>query len=165
MREILGVPPTLTRHFSRRRAAIEDRLTELRADYRATHRREPSRAVQLQLAQRATLETREGKAPGRALAEQVADWTAQAREVVGAAGLGRLVADCTGTPVSAEAPSDQAVHELARRVVRRVAEERSTWTVWNVHAETERLLRGLRFASADERGRVTAAVEAVDSDR
>ena len=49
-------------------------------DYRATHGREPDRATQLQLAQQATLETREGKAPGRTLAEQVADWTAQARE-------------------------------------------------------------------------------------
>jgi len=157
VREILGVPPALTRHFSRRRAAIEDRLTGLRADYRATHGREPSRAVQLQLAQRATLETREGKAPGRTLAEQVADWSAQARAVIGERGLGRLVADCTGSTISADQPSDQ-VHELASRVVRRVAEERSTWTVWNVHAETERQLRGLRFASADERERVTTAV-------
>jgi ATP-dependent exoDNAse (exonuclease V) alpha subunit len=160
VRETLGVPPALIRHFSRRRAAIEDRLTELRADYRATHGREPSRAVQLQLAQQATLETREGKAPGRTLAEQVADWTAQAREVIGERGLDRLVADCTGNTRSADLPSDQEVHELARRVVRRVAEERSTWTVWNVHAETERLLRGLRFANADERERVTNAVVA-----
>lgn len=160
VREVVGVPPGLIKHFSRRRAAIEDRLTELRAEYRAAHGREPSKATQLQLAQQATLETREGKAPGRTLAEQVTDWTAQAKDVIGKRDLEQLVADCTGRTVSADEPDDQEVHELAGRVVRRVAEERSTWTVWNVHAETERQLRGLRFANADERERVTNAVVA-----
>ena len=78
--------------------------------------------------------------------------------MVGERGLERLVADCTGNTPSADEP--QAIHGLAGRVVRRVAEERSTWTVWNVHAETERQLRGLRFANADERERVTNAVVA-----
>ena len=161
VREIIGVPPSLTKHFSRRRAAIEGRLAELRAEYRTAHGREPSRATQLQLAQQATLETREGKAPGRTLAEQVADWTAQARGVIGQRGLDRLVSDCTGRGTSPDVLDEQAVHDLAKQVVRRVAEERSTWTIWNVHAETERLLRPLRFADADARERVSAAVVTV----
>ena len=75
MREVVGVPRQLIAHFSKRRAAIEDRYAELLSDYRPAHGREPARSTQLQLAQQATLETREGKAPGRTLAEQVTDWT------------------------------------------------------------------------------------------
>src|SRR4051794_1515568 len=83
VREIDGVPPELIRHFSRRRAAIEDRYGELRRDYREAHGLEPDTATQIRLAQQATLETREGKAPGRTLAEQVQDWTDQARQAIG----------------------------------------------------------------------------------
>jgi conjugative relaxase-like TrwC/TraI family protein len=158
VREIAGIPHDLVRHFSRRRAAIETRYAELRREYRATHGREPDRATQLQLAQQATLETREGKAPGRTLAEQVADWTAQARAVLGDRGLARLVPDCVGRAQRLCDPDESQVRELAARVVRQVAEQRSTWTVWNIAAEAERVLRPLRFAAAEHRERVTRAV-------
>jgi conjugative relaxase-like TrwC/TraI family protein len=160
VREVAGVPVELVRHFSRRRAAIEDRFAELRAEYRRAHGREPSRGTQIQLAQQATLETREGKAPGRTLAEQVADWTAQARGVVGDRALARLVTDVTGHAPCPVHLDDDAVHGLAGRVVRRVAEEKSTWTIWNIHAETERQLRGLHFATPGAREQATAAVVA-----
>jgi hypothetical protein len=160
VREVAGVPLELVRHFSRRRAAIEDRLTRLRAEYRATHGREPDRSTQLQLAQRATLETRDGKGPGRTLAEQVTDWTDQARRVIGAEALDRLVPRVVDRPQVPEDPDEEAIRAWAACVVCRVAEQRSTWTVWNVHAETERLLRPMRFASAEHRERVTAAVVA-----
>ena len=84
VREIDGVPPDLLQHFSRRRAAIEQRYAELRRAYRAAHGREPDRSTQIQLAQQATLETREAKGVGRTLAEQVAD-----RERGEADGVGR----------------------------------------------------------------------------
>jgi conjugative relaxase-like TrwC/TraI family protein len=158
VREISGVPLELIRHFSRRRAAIESRYAELRNDYRTDHGREPDRATQLKLAQQATLETREGKAPGRALADQVADWSAQARTVLGERRLERLAQDCTGRGEPTCSPEEDQLQELARQVVRQVAEQRSTWTVWNLQAETERVLRPLRFASADEREAVTEAV-------
>ena len=61
VREVVGVPPGLVRHFSQRRAAIEDRYTELTTEYRHAHGREPDRSTQLRLAQQATLETRDGK--------------------------------------------------------------------------------------------------------
>ena len=148
----------LVRHFSRRRAAIEERFAELRAEYRTTHGREPGRSTQLHLAQQATLETREGKGVGRTLAEQVQDWTRQARDVIGPPALEQLVGRATGRhPVCAQ-PTEAELRALAFRVVRQVAGQRSTWTVWNVHAESERVLRPLRFASAEERERVTEAV-------
>jgi len=158
VREVAGVPVELLRHFSRRRALIEDRYADLRHQYRTTHGREPDRATQLQLAQQATLETREGKGPGRTLAEQIADWTAQATTVLGKGGLARMLASALHRPVPVTLLAAQQQAELAARVVRTVSSERSTWTRWNLVAETERQLRGLRFATAADRDRATAAV-------
>ncbi|ABM10507.1 MobF family relaxase [Paenarthrobacter aurescens] len=158
VREIDGVPAELLRHFSQRRAAIEDRYAELRRNYRATHGREPDRATQIQLAQQATLETREAKGAARSLAEQVTDWTTQARQLIGARRLDRLASDCMGRERSAGAADVPDVDELASQIVGTIAEQRSTWTVWNVHAETERTLRRYWFATADERELVTRAV-------
>lgn len=158
VREIDGMPAELLRHFSQRRAAIEDRYAELRRAYRATHGREPDRATQIQLAQQATLETREAKGTARSLAEQVADWTTQARGVIGARRLGRLASDCTRRSVPTSPVLVPDLDDLAKHVVRAIAEQRSTWTVWNVHAETERTLRSYRFPDPDERERVIQAV-------
>ncbi|GAB3785741.1 MobF family relaxase [Nocardioides ungokensis] len=158
IREIAGVPRELIRHFSRRRAAIEDRYAELRREYRTAHGREPDRSTQLQLSQQATLETREGKGPARTLAEQVADWTAQAKAVLSERRTSRMVRDCVGRDQQTYEPDEQQLRDLAAQVVRRVAEERSTWTVWNVYAEAERHLRPLRFDSPERREQVTGAV-------
>jgi len=163
VREIVGVPAALIEHFSKRRLAIEDRYAELLTDYRAEHGRDPNRSTQLQLAQQATLETREGKAPGRRLADQVSDWTAQAVSVVGTSGLTRLVEQTVGRGVRTVALDDAGLddaglEELAGQVVRTVAENRSTWTRWNAYAEAERVLRGHRFASAAARDQATEAV-------
>jgi hypothetical protein len=160
VREIDGVPAELLAHFSRRRVAIEERYAELRRAYRSTHGREPDRAIQIRLAQQATLETRGAKGASRTLAEQVTDWTDQARSVIGAQRLARLVADTSGRAQELTLAGVEFVDQLANQVVGTVAEQRSTWTVWNVHAETERALRGHRFADVAERDRVTEAVVA-----
>jgi len=160
VREIYGVPPELIAHFSRRRAAIESRYAELLTAYRRTHEREPGRSTQLQLAQQATLETREAKGPGRTLAEQVTDWTEQACAVLkrrDVAGLLRRAAVTQTLPVFDEL-DDRMVADLAKDVIRIVAEQRSTWTAWNVWAETERALRPLRFTSLQTREEVSRAV-------
>jgi conjugative relaxase-like TrwC/TraI family protein len=158
IREIAGIPHELIRHFSRRRVAIESRYAELRRGYRAAHGREPDRSTQLQLAQQATLETREGKAPGRTLAEQVTDWMSQARTVIGERRLSRLADTCCGRADTACEPDPDQLREHAAQVVRQVAEQRSTWTIWNVYAEAERHLRPLRFRSAEQREQVTQSV-------
>ncbi len=44
VREIVGVPPLLLRHFSKRRAAIEDRYAELLSEYRIRARSRPPAA-------------------------------------------------------------------------------------------------------------------------
>jgi conjugative relaxase-like TrwC/TraI family protein len=96
VREIVGIPGELVDLFSKRRAVITDRYTELLDDYHAAHGRSASRVVQLRLAQQATLETREGKGPGRPLAEMVADWTAQATAALGRETVTALPARVTG---------------------------------------------------------------------
>ena len=83
VREVAGVPVALIKHFSRRRAAIEDRYRELASDYRHTHGHEPPREAQLKLAQQATLETRDGKAAPTSLAEQITGWRDEAAAVLG----------------------------------------------------------------------------------
>ena len=160
VREVAGVPVALIRHFSKRRAAIEDRYVELIADYRHTHGREPDRSGQLRLAQQATLETREGKDLGRTLSEQVTDWTAQATTVLGRRGLAKMLQAAVGRTTDPTELTSEALGELARQVVRTVSEQRSTWTRWNVYAETERVLRPLRFARAEDREAATEAVVA-----
>ena len=158
VREIVGVPPALLRHFSKRRAAIEDRYAELLSEYRSEHGRDPQRSTQLRLAQQATLETREGKAPGRTLAEQVSDWTEQALDVVGPHGLTQMVRGSVGRNIPTAELDDAQIDVLARQVVLTVSEQRSTWTRWNAYAETERVLRGHRFPTAAARDAATERV-------
>jgi conjugative relaxase-like TrwC/TraI family protein len=84
IREITGIPIELLKHFSKRRAAIEDRYRTLHRDYRTSHGHEPDTGAQLKLAQQATLETRQGKAPPTSFADKLADWRDQAANVIGA---------------------------------------------------------------------------------
>ena len=157
VREVAGVPVELVRHFSKRRAAIEDRYTELVRDYRHEHGREPERSTQLRLAQQATLETRDGKAVGRTLAEQVADWTDQATTVVGRRRLARMPQTAVGRDLPPPPPplTGETLDTLARQVVLTVSEQRSTWTRWNIYAEAERALRRHRFPTAEQRDHAT----------
>lgn len=158
VREIEGVPPELIQHFSRRRAAIESRYADLRRAYREEHGREPDNATQLQLAQQATLETRESKGRARTLAEQVEDWEVEARGLLGSRRFGRFVSACRGQADAVRRPSPAETAALATEVVRRVSSERSTWTIWNVQAEAERLLRSTRLGTPTQREALTAAV-------
>ncbi len=158
IREVAGVPSELIRHFSKRRAAIEDAYIDLARVYRHNHGRDPSKRTQLRLAQQATLATRQGKPSGRTLAEQVTDWTEQASSVVGRDGLRRMLATALGQTPRPTSLDHIEVEAVAVRVLAMVSEQRSTWTRWNLYAETERQLRSSRFATARERDAVTEAV-------
>jgi conjugative relaxase-like TrwC/TraI family protein len=158
VREVAGFPDELIRHFSRRRAAIEDRYRELTADYRSRHGHEPPRDAQLRLAQQATLETREAKSQGSSLADKIARWRAEAAKVVGAATFATLEARCLHRNATTTRPIDVPVDDIAARVVAVVSEEKTTWTKWNLLAETERQLRSYRFPAPGDRDNVTTLV-------
>jgi conjugative relaxase-like TrwC/TraI family protein len=70
VREVVGVDPRLNARWSTRRVAIEARRGVLAAAFQADHGRPPTVVESIQLAQQATLETREAKHEPRTLAEQ-----------------------------------------------------------------------------------------------
>ena len=87
VREIVGVPIELVRHFSRRRAAIEDRYAELLRDYRARARPRARPADPAAAGAAGDPGDPRGQGrPARTLAEQVADWTDRGRTVLGRTG-------------------------------------------------------------------------------
>src|SRR3984957_5894151 len=88
VREIAGVPTAMVEHFSRRRAAIEARYSELERAYREEHGREPDAGSARRLARQANLETREGKRPPAPLADKCAAWR---EELIGRFGSDAIV--------------------------------------------------------------------------
>ena len=100
IREIVGVDPALTARWSARRAAIETRRAVLAADFQRTHGRPPTPVESLQLAQQATLETRQAKHQPRSLAEQRKAWFAQAADVLGGPDAVQLMVRKALSPVA-----------------------------------------------------------------
>ena len=98
MREIGGIDPAVLKHFSARRSVIEARYAELRADFRTRHGREPDPNTARELAQQATLETREGKDRPRPLGEARRDWNAQAVARFGPAVIDQVAATVAHRP-------------------------------------------------------------------
>lgn len=156
VREITGVPEQLIRHFSKRRAAIEARYTELLTDYRHTHGHSPTTAAQLHLAQQATLETRSAKALGPSFADKLTAWRHEAATVLGEQALDGLSTEATRQPAP-DIP-ERTLEQVAAAVIDVVSHEKATFTRWNVIAETERQLRGHRFATPADREATTRAV-------
>ncbi len=94
VREIDGIDPRLLETFASRRAAVETDYAARLAAYRRRWGHEPSRAVQMRLAQEATLATRPGKDQPRSLEQLRVAWMVQARQALGA---GTPTSRC-GTP-------------------------------------------------------------------
>ena len=158
MWEVTGIAAGLIDLFSARSADIRPLAEQLMADYRREHGRDPDVAARKALPQQANLMTRRAKKQPRTLARMRADWHTQAVKAFGK-GIVATIADAapgpagrqleldlTGAPpalelVAGTGPYTRLVDELAARVVASVQEGRSTWTVWNVHAATQRLLR------------------------
>jgi conjugative relaxase-like TrwC/TraI family protein len=160
VREIAGVPFGMVEFFSRRRAAIEGRYAELVRGYRDEHGSDPPIGVAHQLAQRANLDTRQGKKPPRPLVDKRAAWREELTMRFGAGAVAELMKAVPSGPrvrVSAELPVPVDLEDLAERTVASVSARRSTWTVWNIHAEVERLLRTEVPVLVPERHRELAA--------
>jgi conjugative relaxase-like TrwC/TraI family protein len=143
VREIVGVDPRLNARWSSRRAAIEHRRGELAADFQSNHGRPPTPVENLQLAQQATLETRDAKHEPRTLAEQRAAWRAQAAEVLGGDDqVHAMVQIALARHRSTDPAVDTAwLSRTADRVLAAMEERRSTWQMWHVRAEAQRHVR------------------------
>jgi hypothetical protein len=145
IREIVGVDPRLNQRWSTRRAHINLRRGELAIQFQEEHGRPPTPVEALQLAQQATLETRDAKHNPRSLAEQRTAWMNEAAAVLGGR---RAVASMVATALTpaAEFPRMADAHwvaETADRVLAAMEETRSTWQMWHVRAEAQRHIRAL----------------------
>ena len=147
MREIVGVNPALNQRWSSRRVLIKARQGELAAQFQRDHGRPPTPVEALQLAQQATLETRDAKHEPRSLAEQRTVWHAQAAETLGGPDAVQAMITNALNPVSAPSPAVDAewVAVTAEKVLAAVEEHRSTWQSWHVRAEAHRHLRAVQL--------------------
>jgi conjugative relaxase-like TrwC/TraI family protein len=145
IREIVGVDPRLNQCWSTRRAHINARRGELAIQFQHDHGRPPTPIEALQLAQQATLETRDAKHEPRSLAEQRSSWMDEASAVLGGrSAVASMVA--TALTRAAEPPRMADGHWLALtadRVLAAMEESRSTWQMWHVRAEAQRQVRAI----------------------
>jgi predicted ATPase len=157
-----GVDDPLLAEFSKRSANVQTRTAELAAKFRTEHGRSPSRVERTKLAQQATRETRPEKT-AHALTDLLTDWRQRARMLTGREPLDLAAAaltGCCGRPLGTADVGAEAVQQLAKQVVHGVQQRRSTWDVWNLHAETSRATRTVRIRSAEERVQLTDRVVA-----
>lgn len=142
VREIVGVDPALLARWSQRDRVITRTQGDLVADFQARHGRTPTPTELHDLAQRATLETREAKHEPRSLAEQRRVWAAQAEEVLGRGGTARMLARALHrTPLPSRTIDEAWLRRLAANVVSVVERHRSWWQPWHIRAEALRQVR------------------------
>jgi conjugative relaxase-like TrwC/TraI family protein len=143
IREIVGVDPRLNQRWSTRRAHINTRRGELAIQFQQDHGRPPTPVEALQLAQQATLETRDAKHEPRSLAEQRTTWLNEAAAVLGSA---EAVASMVRTALAPQAETasiadSRWVAQTADRILAVIEGSRSTWQMWHVRAEAQRQVR------------------------
>jgi conjugative relaxase-like TrwC/TraI family protein len=157
IREIVGVNPALNQLWSSRRVLIKVRQGELAARFQRDHGRPPTPVEALQLAQQATLETRDAKHEPRSLPEQRTAWHAQAAERLGGpAAVQAMINHALHPDVAPNAAADaEWLAATAEKVLAAMEEHRSTWQSWHVRAEA---LRQIRAAEVDT-GKVDQLVE------
>ncbi|WP_457255964.1 MobF family relaxase [Pedococcus sp. P5_B7] len=151
VREVVGVDPRLNERWSARRASIQARRAVLAQQFQSAHGRPPTEVESIQLAQQATLETREAKHEPRSLAEQRRSWRQQAVEVLGdEAAVASMVRAATAPPTAASTRVDAAwITDTAERIVTTLEARRSTWQAWHVRAEALRQARSADLAVSD----------------
>jgi conjugative relaxase-like TrwC/TraI family protein len=151
--EIAGVDPRLLARWSSRPHQVTARTAELVAQFQADHERPPTPMEKLDLAQQATLETRQAKHQARSEAEHRATWHAEAERVLGPDGLVRMLTTVVSQPrPSAPRIDDAFVESTAQRVISVVESERSSWTPCHVRSEALQQVRaaGVALERIDE---------------
>jgi conjugative relaxase-like TrwC/TraI family protein len=143
IREIVGVDPRLNHRWSTRRAHINIRRGELAIQFQNDHGRPPTPVEALQLAQQATLETRDAKHEPRSLAEQRATWLKEAATLLGGRAAVASMVQTALTPAAEAATIADArwVAQTADHILAVMEGSRSTWQMWHVRAEVQRQVR------------------------
>jgi conjugative relaxase-like TrwC/TraI family protein len=143
VREIVGVDPRLNQRWSTRRAHISTRRGELAIQFQNDHGRPPTPVEALQLAQQATLETRDAKHEPRSLAEQRATWLGEAAAVLGSS---EAIASMVQTALTPHADTTTIadshwIAETADHILTVMEASRATWQMWHVRSEAQRQVR------------------------
>ncbi|MFI8632316.1 MobF family relaxase [Microbacterium sp. NPDC077663] len=159
--EIAGVSQELVDEFSSRTRDIERSKDRLVAEYTERHGRAPSRKMLWQIRQQATLETRPEKQK-HSLADLTFQWRRRAHRVLDEDPLGWarkvVAAGSREALLRADDVTLEEIDRLALVVVEQVADRRSTWRRWNLHAEAVRQTMDLRFASTTDREAVVGLI-------
>lgn len=144
VREIVGVDPSLSQEWSKRRRDIDARRGELTDDFQQTYGRPPTPVEAIGLAQQANLETRDAKHEPRSLADQRSVWHDEAVSKLGSQqAVDNMVAEALH-PVASQPQAVTAtwVSDTAQRVVTELEGHRATWKRTHVQAEVQRQVRG-----------------------
>ena len=171
-REVQGVPEGLIAVFSQRSADIEAAVDTAVEEYVARRGRRPSPRALNRMRQHITLDTRDRK-KATTLAKATGGWQSTAQAVLGQDPTGWASALTGAAPEGGRQlvllrPDDlpaPLLMQTAVRVVDEVASARSTWTRWNLVAETMRQIggQGWQFATPSElvavRDRVVSVAE------
>ena len=149
VREIGGMDDRLLGQWSRRRAAIDIRRSDLAQAFLAKHRRPPTPVESIELAQQATLQTRPYKVQPMSEGEQRRRWRAEAEETLGGECLPTMIdAVLSHTVVPPSASDGPDLRQKAQHVIERVQQDRATWQRWHVAAEAQRVARGMNLPVA-----------------
>ncbi|RNI24801.1 MobF family relaxase [Flexivirga caeni] len=167
IREIVGVDAQLNNAWSTRRARIDVRRNELAAQFQRTHNRPPSPVEALQLAQQATLETREAKHEPRSIGEQRRTWRADAIAVLGGEKKLTQMIRTALSPSAKEAEqiTPAWVASTADRIVDNLQNRRAHWQTWHVRAEAQRQVRAANLPGELIEPTVDALVATVLTER
>ncbi|WP_426592633.1 MobF family relaxase [Cellulomonas sp. McL0617] len=158
--ELEGVTDELMGAFSQRTTQIDEAMTAQIATFAASHGRAPNRIEIVQLRQHVTRLTRPTKQV-HPLGQLLHRWRARARQVTGLTPeelTARAIRTSHARPVRVGDLPKEVVGELASRVLDGVRERRSTWTRWNVEAETLRVTKPLLTTSEAERLALTEVI-------
>ena len=159
---IKGVTDDLVAAFSQRSGQINPRADELIAQHVKKYGRRPGRSTIDKYRQRASKETRPDKTH-YSLADLTTVWRQRTAQILGrdpAKWASNLVSGTPPRTLRADDVPLDLIDSLAQLVVVAVSEKKPTWRHWNLYAEAVRQTKALRFATAEDRIAVVAAITA-----
>lgn len=158
--ELDGVDDELMVLFSRRSTQIDEAMTTAVTQFTAAHGRAPNRIEILKLRERATVSTRPAKEI-RPLGQLISRWRRRGSNHTGLTPeqlTARVVHNSHTRPLRRCDVPVQVIDDLAGLVLDGVRERRSTWTRWNLAAETLRVTKPLIAATTGDRLAILDAV-------
>ncbi len=142
VREIVGIPVDLLDAWSVRARTIRVKEKELARRFQDEHGRPPTPIERIELAQQATLATREHKHAPVSEAKQRARWQHEALRVLGPVAYARMRDTLFGAPPAPPPVLDDAWFDrVARIVVETIERDRAEWGPTHVRAEASRQAR------------------------